>query len=97
MVYKLKETINDININITDINYNLKNNNKKEINRKQRLIFFGLNKNFSLSNKNETNEFFIELTFKIVPKNFRPYKLMVISGLPKTLNNPILLCFIFVK
>ena len=60
MVYKLKEAINDININISDINYNL-NNNKKEINRKQTLIFFGFNKNFSLLDKNVTNEFFIVL------------------------------------
>jgi len=60
LVYKLKEAINDININISDINYNL-NNNKKEINRKQTLIFFGFNKNFSLLDKNVTNEFFIVL------------------------------------
>ena len=30
---------------------------------------------------NLTKEIFLDITFKIIPKKFRPYKLMVISGI----------------
>ena len=39
----------------------------------------------------------MDYTFKIVPKKFRPYKLMVISGIPLESNKPELLAFILIK
>ena len=44
-----------------------------------------------------TNEFFIDITFTIFPKDFSPYKFMVISGISKNNDNPTLLCFILFK
>ena len=39
----------------------------------------------------------MDTTFKVVPKNLRPYKLLVLVGLPKTLTFPIILRFILIN
>ena len=39
-------------------------------------------------------EFFIDINYKIIPANFRPYKLLVISGLPESIEKTKLLVFV---
>ena len=46
---------------------------------------------------NLITEFFIDTTFKVVPVKFRPYKLLVIAGLPMNKNKPILVCLVLMK
>ena len=42
-------------------------------------------------------EIILDNTFKIIPKEHRSYKLMVITGLLKNKNKPQILCFILLK
>ena len=42
-------------------------------------------------------KFFIDITFKIIPKKFNPYKLMVLSGIPKLEKIPRIISFILAK
>ena len=65
----LYQVINDINYNIT-----IKN---KDTKREQRLIFFGNKDKFPLISYKLTEELFIDIKFKIIPRKFRPCKLFV--------------------
>ena len=38
-------------------------------------------------NEKNTDEFFFDSTFKIIPPNFRPYKLGVLAGIPNKDDN----------
>lgn len=44
-----------------------------------------------------TEVFFIDSTFKIIFPHYRPYKLLVLAGLPKNQRNSSLICFILIK
>ena len=44
-----------------------------------------------------TTEFFVDSTFKIIPFEFRPYKLFIIAGLAEEENKTIINCFILLK
>ena len=39
----------------------------------------------------------MDITYKIIPYNYQPYKLLVLSGLPENSNKPKLLLFILLK
>ena len=65
--------------------------------RKQRVFFFGERESIKLLSRNYTKEFFLDITFKIIPHNFKPYKLLVISRLPENSKYPVLLIFILLK
>ena len=65
-----------------DLKYSIKQN-KRGLERKYKIILFGSQKNIKLLNKQYTEEFFFDSTFKIIPSYFRPYKLFIISGLKK--------------
>jgi hypothetical protein len=80
-----------------DIKYNFKKSNNKIIERNQRIIIFGLNENLKLLNSKFTTEFFVDSTFKIIPTEYRPYKLFIITGIPEKENSAIINCFIFIK
>lgn len=93
---KIQLELPDLFTNILDIKYEIKIKNKNET-REQRLFIFGLNKRKEMLNYNNTIEFFIDVTFQIIPSNFRPYKLFVLSGIKKNDVNPIIICFILIK
>ena len=80
LINKIKIEIPDLYININDVKYNI-NIKNKNIERQQTIIFFGIKKNFDLFNAKITKEIFLEITFKIIPRNFYPYKLLVIAGI----------------
>ena len=42
-------------------------------------------------------EFFIDITFEIIPRVYKSYKLMTIAGLDKLNNKTMIICFIFIK
>ena len=80
LVEKIKSEIPKLYFNINDIKYKINIINKL-IDREQRLLFLGLNNNLELINSTNTNEFFIDITFKIIPVKFRPYKLFLMKGI----------------
>ena len=92
----LDDLVNKIDVENFDISYEYKRNNKIEY-REQRIIIFGLKENIDLIKEKNTNEFFFDSTYKIIPPHFRPYKLGVLAGIPKKSDNPKLLCFILIK
>ena len=96
LVEKIKIEFPNLYSAINDINYKIKIKNK-EVNREQRIIMFGNKDRIPLINKNVIEEFFIDITFKIIPPKFRPYKLFVLSGIKKNDNIPYLLAFILIK
>ena len=94
MIEKIKIDIPNINININDITYKIKIKNKSE-ERKERLIFFGYKQN--LEKIKQIKDIFLDITFKIIPRNFYPYKLLVMSGFTKNEKQPIILTFVLLK
>jgi hypothetical protein len=46
---------------------------------------------YKLSDKN-INNYFIDMTYKIIPKIFKKYKLMTISGVDNNTNNSYIKC-----
>ena len=93
---KIKIEIPELFTNILDIKYDIKIKNKNET-REQRIIIFGLDKRKEMISYNNTVEFFIDITFQIIPTNFRPYKLFVLSGINKDNGIPNIICFILIK
>ena len=80
LVAKIKDEIPDLYAN--DINYDIKIKTKI-IKREERIIYFGHKKYLVNLESANTIEFFINITFKIIPKKFHPYKLFVLSDIPK--------------
>ena len=96
IIEKVKIEIPDLYIIINDINYQINIKNKVQ-NRQQRIIFFGIKTKLQLLKPVNTIEFFLDITFKIIPADFHPYKLMVLSGLPNKENKPHIISLILIK
>ena len=96
LINKIKIEIPDLYININDVKYNI-NIKNKNIERQQTIIFFGIKKNFDLLDTKITKEIFLDITFKIIPRNFYPYKLLVIAGITQKEKKPKILTFILTK
>ena len=95
-----KIDLKNLNYNVysTDIKYSYEEKKNKMVERSQKIILFGLSEQIKLLNKKETLEFFLDITYKIIPSKFRPYKLIVLAGLPNNKNNePVLITFILMK
>lgn len=75
------------------MNYSLKKNEK----RTERIIYFSKSINISYLNKVKCKEFFLDITYNIIPRKFRPYKLLVISGMTTKINYPMSIIFILLK
>ena len=96
LVNKIKEDISDLYIYVNDIKYEVIIKNKN-VEREERIIYFGLKKYLANLNYENTIEFFFDITFKIIPKKFYPYKLCILSGIPIKENIPRIITFILVK
>ena len=97
LIEKIKSDNNDLEDYILDFKYEFKEKNNAKAERKHRIYIFGKKDNLILLNEEKTIEFFLDSTFKIVPKKFRPYKLLIISGLPINNKIPRLLTFVLIK
>ena len=93
-----KINVNDIEIDIKskDIKYKLKSNKKEEV-REETIIIFGNLARLKLMNNDKFVEYFIDTTFKIIPKKFYPYKLLSISSIDYKNNKVILIGFVCFK
>ena len=76
-IKKINVPNTDIEIKSKDIKYKLKTNNK-ELEREETIIVFGNIERLKLMNNNDI-EYFIDTTFKIMPKKYNPYKLLTIA------------------
>ena len=96
LLEKVKNNIPNLFVKIYDVTYEIEIKNKS-VSRNNRIIFFGLEDNLKIINKDNTEEFFADTTFKIIPAKLRPYKLFVISGIPKSTNIPKIFTLILTK
>ena len=74
-----KLTTNDIkvNINSTDIFYDYENKNKKiKEKRKEKVIFITTDKMEEDIKNKDIENYFIDITYRIIPKNKKNYKLL---------------------
>ena len=79
-----------LEINTTDIKYNININNKL-IERKEKIVIFTTLKMRELLNNSEIYNYFMDVTYKIIPKAQKPYKLMTITAVNNK-NNTTNLC-----
>ena len=61
------------------------------------IIIFGNEARLNLIKNKPLNEYFIDVTFKLIPKIFKPYKIMTICSLEEKDNKPISVCLIFLN
>ena len=76
----------NIDYYVTDVKYQYKEKKIGMTERKQKIIIFGLKDKLKYLDIKKTKEFFLHATYKIIPKHFRPYKLIVISGLSENVD-----------
>lgn len=98
----LNKDINDLIIKVYDVEYNYKeynkNSNKETISKRiENIIFFGTRSMFDNLNNNNINQYFIDITYKIVPLIFKPYKLLTIKGFNISEKQSVLCTLTFIK
>ena len=80
----IKEDITDLDIKTADIKYYYQIKKIIQLKKKseKKIIIIGKKTNFEMFEKDKTiNEFFIDISFKIIPHKFRPNKMLTISFL----------------
>ena len=95
LVGKIELNVPNLKKYILDISYEIKIKNKKR-SREQRIILFGIDENIKKIKDNTIKEYFMDVTFQIIPKKFHPYKLLIISGIDDNKISNIVL-FILIK
>ena len=70
--------------------YKIKEKNKF-VEKKEKIIIFGNKDRLRLLWTSNYKEFFIDITFKIIPKKFRPHKLFTMATLDNNENKTILI------
>ena len=97
-IKKINDPNYTLEIYTSDIKYYIKlNKNNKEIERDKKIIVFGNKQRIQLFKNPDYKEYFIDIAFKIIPKIYRPYKLMTIANLNYKENKTILICFVLLK
>ena len=87
----------EIKLNSIDIFYEYKTKKNSTEKREEKVfIITTQNMNNKLKDKNIEN-YFIDITYKIIPKHFKGYKLMTITGVDKITKNTYICCFILLK
>ena len=85
-----------IKINAVDIFYEFTNNNKKE-KREKNVIFITTEMMHEKLSDKDIDNYFIDTTYKIIPKHYKRYKMMTISCSEKKTNNTYIACLILLK
>lgn len=91
----LKTFREDIIIDIYPINTEYKNSNNILENREQNIIIISTKE--TISYFKSSKQFGLDLTFKIIPISYKPYKLMSIYAIDKETNKIVIVCFILLK
>ena len=87
----IKKEIKDLIIKKTDITYNIKYYNKKEkisknFKKEEEIIYFGTKEMFDNLNDNKISQYFLDVTYQIIPFKFKPYRLFIIKALINAIN-----------
>ena len=85
---------------IYDIEYDYSNNkNKKAISqrRKEKIIFFGTKNMFENLNNIDVKQYFLDITYKIIPQKFKPYKMLTIKGFNTNTKQSVLCTLVCIK
>ena len=85
LIKYLSKEINDFFIKEYDISYDItlyNNNEKKNIKtkREEKLIFFGTHKMYENLKTKSNIQYFIDITYQIIPSKYKPYKLLSIKS-----------------
>ena len=96
-IKKLKELNEEKDFNSQDIKYNIKLNNNKIETKEEKIIVLGIKNNLELMNIKDFNDYFIDITFKVMPKKFRPNKIMTIATVDKNKNRTLIIAFVIFK
>ena len=97
-IKKIKSSEFEIDTLSQDIIYEIKSNKaNKNITRKQTIIIFGNKDNLNLLKDANYYEFFVDVTFKIIPKCYKPYKLLSLASIDNNNNKTKIICFVFIK
>ena len=76
--------------------YEIKINNTLR-KREQKIIIIGNKKSYQYLDYKINDEYFLDVTFKIIPKKYLNYKMMIISTINKNYNTTKICCFIALK
>ena len=87
----IKQMENFVNIKSTDIFYEIKENNNKIEKKEEKIIIITTESMENNLNSENINNFFIDVTYKVIPKKCHNYKLLTISGIDNN-NNSTYLC-----
>ena len=82
-----------LEINSYDIKYNISISNK-DTERKEKLIFINTKKMRDLIDNEHVDNFFMDITYQITPKNRKPYKLLTLSCINSETNTANICCLI---
>ena len=96
----INKEIPNLIIKIYDIEYDYsKNKNKKnqKESRNEKIIFFGTKEMFENLNNKDIKQYFIDLTYKIIPRKFKPYKMLTIKGFNTDTKQSVLCTLICIK
>ena len=93
---KLTNNIIAFNIYSFDTMYNISKKNIV-IKKEQKAIIIDNKNTYAFLNKENNDEYFIDITFKIMPKKYTNYKLMIITCINKKTNSTKICCFIAFK
>ena len=97
-VKKISDPIYNLEIYSSDIKYPFNNSKTNKIEeRSECIIIFGIKERLELLKRKDMKEFFIDITFKIIPKCYHPYKLMSIASLLPNENKTIIIGFVLLK
>ena len=96
-LFKIQIPNMNLDIKSKDNIYKIKTNNNKLITRNDKIIIFGNKERLKLLNNIPLEEFFIDITFKTIPKCYRPYKAMIIATIDNKNSKTLLICVAFIK
>ena len=103
LIKNLEDEIPDFIMKSFDVNYetnyyNTKTKQNNKIKREEKIIFFGTKEMFSNFKNIFIKQFFVDITFIIIPYKFKPYKMLTIKGFNYEENKSVLCalaCLIF--
>ena len=96
-LFKIQIPNMNLDIKSKDIIYKIKTSNNKLITRNEKIIIFGNKERLKLLNNIPLEEFFLDITFKLIPDVYKPYKVMTLSAINYKDRIPLLVCLIFFR
>ena len=96
LIENIKDDELDIEIKSSEMKYKYKNIKGIIEEREQKIIVFGNKEGINYLDNEKAKEYFVDTTFKIIPKKFRPNKLLTITTLLPE-NTTKICCFIIYK